>query len=79
MNTEQKIITRISWMTNLSPDRIHRHTHLKDDLLLDSLDIMMLIVELESWFRVTLSTKEVEGIETINDACNCIESRLSLA
>ncbi|MEL6924652.1 MAG: phosphopantetheine-binding protein [Bacteroidota bacterium] len=77
MNTEQIIISRLSWITQTPPSRMHRHTHFKNDLHFDSIDTMMLIVDLESWFQVTLSTQEVETIETIHDACLCIDGHLS--
>jgi len=76
MNTEQRIISCISWMMQISPNELHKHTHFKDDLEMDSLDLMMLIVDLESWFKVTLSEKEVDNIETIHDASTSIDKRL---
>ncbi|HMQ60797.1 MAG TPA: phosphopantetheine-binding protein [Flavilitoribacter sp.] len=66
--TQDRVIDLISWRLNVPPTRIYPYTRLQDDLLLDALDMMLLIVELESRFNIFLTTEEVEGIETVQDA-----------
>ncbi len=62
----------ISWMANVPPSQICPTTNLRDDLDLDSIDVMTLIVQLEKWFEVILTNEEVEQIETVKDANDCI-------
>ena len=73
MTTEERIINMVSWVADVAPSKIHIHTSLKDDLQMDSIDVMSLIVQLERWFKVNLTTEEVESIETIYDVANCIQ------
>ncbi|MEM1322162.1 MAG: acyl carrier protein [Bacteroidota bacterium] len=78
MNTQQRIINMISWMANVPPSQICMTTNLRDDLGLDSIDVMSLIVQLEKWFDIILTNEEVEQIETVKDASDCI-SRHSIS
>lgn len=66
--TQDRVIDHISWRLNVPPTRIYPYTRLQDHLHLDALDLMLLIVELESRFNVFLTSEEVEGIETVQDA-----------
>jgi acyl carrier protein len=66
--TQERVIDLISWRLNIPSSQIHPYTHLKDDLYLDAIDILLLIIELESRFNVFLTPEEVEAIETVQDA-----------
>ena len=79
MSTQKKVIDLISWIANIPVSRICPTTNLKEDLNLDSIDLMVLIVKLERWFNITLSDEEVEGIETVKDATDCINRYISVA
>ena len=68
MPSQDRIISIISWVANVPPTNIQASTHLKDDLEMDSLDIMLLITKLENIYQVRLSTDEIEKIETVQDA-----------
>ena len=72
MNSQQRIINMVSWVANVPPSQVCLSTNLKDDLNLDSIDVMALIVKLERWFDVVLTNDEVETIETVKDADDCI-------
>ena len=72
MSTQTKVIDVISWIANIPSSQICPTTNLKEDLNLDSIDLMVLIVKLEEWFNITLSDEEVERIETVKDASECI-------
>lgn len=69
---KQRIINMVSWVANVPPKQVCLTTNLKEDLNLDSIDVMSLIVQLEKWFDVILTTDEVETIETVKDAHDCI-------
>ncbi len=73
MNTQERIIHLVSWLADVPYQNISLSTHIRDDLNVDSIDFMLLVVRLERFFQVSLSTEEVESIETVKDACDCIE------
>ena len=80
MTTQEKVISMVSWVADVPAEHVCPTTNIKDDLNLDSIDVMMLIVKLEKWFNVILSTEEVEAIETVKDASDCIiNSRMRMA
>ena len=79
MTTQEKVISMVSWVANVPSTSVCPTTNIKDDLNLDSIDVMMLIVKLEKWFDVILSTEEVERIETVKDASECIQRRMRVA
>ena len=68
LNTQNRVIDLISWRLNVPPTHIHPYMHLKDDLHLDAIDLLLLIADLESRLNVYLSPEEAEAIETVQDA-----------
>lgn len=66
-NMEDSIVRTISWSLKVPPQRLNWYTHLRDDLLLDSIDVQLLIATLESHLNVYLSEEEAATIETIGD------------
>ncbi len=66
--TEDQIIHFISTACKVPSSRIHPHTSLRDDLLLDSIDVLLLIAALENNFKVYLTTEEAEAIDTAYEA-----------
>lgn len=66
--TEERIIDLIGWSLKVPTSRIYPYTHLQDDLHLDTVDLLLLIIQLEERFNVYLSPEEVAAIETVRDA-----------
>ncbi len=64
---EDSIVHTISWSLKVPAHRLNWYTHLRDDLLLDTLDVQLLIVTLESHLNVFLSEEEADAIETVGD------------
>lgn len=64
---QERIMDIISWIMHIPASHIHPYTQLQDDLDLDTIDLLLLIAELESQFNVYLTPEEVESIETIQD------------
>lgn len=79
MSTQEKVIDVICWIANVPHSRVCPTTNLKEDLNLDSIDLMLLIVKLEECFNVNMSSEEVEQIETVKDASFSIQKHLSIA
>lgn len=65
---EARLIQAISFTLKVPASQIHPYTHLRDDLHLDAVDMLLLIAKLESRFHVYLTPEEVESIETVRDA-----------
>lgn len=60
-----------SWIAKVPPSQVCETTHFRDDLDLDSIDILTLILQLENWFNIMLTKEEVDAIETVKDASDC--------
>ena len=77
MNIQERVISMVSWEASISPKSISLTTSLKNDLNLDSIDLMVLILKLENWFNITLSNEDAERIDTVKDAHDFIYSYIS--
>lgn len=62
----------VSWVAKIDLKHICMTTSLRDDLHLDEIDKMSIILELEKWFNIELTSKEVDQIETIKDISDCV-------
>ena len=51
---------------------------LKDDLDIDSLDLVEIAMSLEDIFNITLPEEEMENITTVGDVVSVIEARLKV-
>jgi len=51
---------------------------LKDDLDIDSLDLVEIAMSLEDVFNITLPEDEMENITTVGDVVSVIEARLKI-
>ncbi len=60
---------------NIPTDKITLETNLKDDLKVDSVDLLELIVEFEDVFGVEVSNDDVKGIVTVGDIVAYLEAR----
>jgi len=51
---------------------------LKDDLDIDSLDLVEVAMALEDVYSLTLDEDEMDGIKTVGDIINLVEARLKV-
>lgn len=58
----------------IASERITMETNFKDDLGLDSLDIMQFVVEVENELGVTIPDEALESIATVKDAYEAIQN-----
>ena len=70
--TLQKIIAEV---LNVDEDEITMETTFVDDLGADSLDIVELIMGLETEFDIEIPDEDAEKIATVGDAVNYIKER----
>ena len=79
MKSIDKIIYLVSWIANVPVKEILPSTHIQEDLNVDSIDFMLLTIQIEKLFKVDFSHEDVEKIETIQDANNLILRQLELS
>lgn len=44
--------------------------HLKNDICMDSLDIVEVVFEIENEFNIQIPDSELDGVETVDDLCH---------
>ena len=71
----EKVKEIILEVLNIPTDKITLETNLKDDLKVDSVDLLELIVEFEDVFGVEVSNDDVKGIVTVGDIVAYLEAR----
>ena len=62
----------IAESNNFEIEKINMSDKLVDDLQLDSLDLITLVVDLESEYKVRINERVLDGIETVKDCFNVI-------
>ena len=60
---------------DVKPDDVSESTRLRDDLDLGSLQAVTLVMDLEDEFGVTVDDEEIEGLNTVGDIFQLIESK----
>ena len=78
-NIEQNIKELIADKTNINVNEISLHSHLKNDLNLDSFDLMELIMDLEVLYYINIDddvTDDFTNVQTVNDAIIFIKQKI---
>jgi acyl carrier protein len=52
-------------------------TNLRDELGLDSVDVVSIVSQIERHFRVRLTHQELENLVTVGDVLNMLETKLA--
>lgn len=66
--TQHRVIDFISDECRVPSSYIHPDTSLRNDLYLDSVDVLLLIAALEHDFKVYLTKEEADAIDTVEEA-----------
>ncbi|MFR9546726.1 MAG: DUF1493 family protein [Rikenellaceae bacterium] len=74
MKTKQRVIELISAKAELSSSDIEVSNDLRDDLDLDSLDLIELLMDLEKEFNVTVPDELTGGITDVQSVIDVVES-----
>lgn len=69
----ERIITVLSKYTDIDPERITEKTNLRNDLALDSLQLVTIACALEEEFDVEIPDRDAMNIQTVGDALRFIE------
>ena len=75
MTTFEKLKEMIVERLNVEEKNVTLEANFKEDLGLDSLDVVEFIMELEDEFGVEISDEEAEKLVTVGDVVNFIEER----
>ncbi len=63
----------------LDADQITEDASFADDLDADSLDLVELVMELEGEFDITIPEEDLEGVKTVGQALDLVETRLAVS
>jgi acyl carrier protein len=59
--------------------QLEDETNLREGLGLDSVDVVSIVSQIERQYRIRLSHQELEGLATVGDVLNLLETKLSAA
>ncbi len=71
----ERIISVLSEYTDVDSEKINEKTHFRNDLALDSLQLINLAGSLEEEFDITISDRDAMNIQTVGDAIRFIEEQ----
>lgn len=66
----------IAKVSHLKYEDISLEDNLTEKLELDSLSLIELVVDLESFFDLRIAEEDLDDVQTVEDACELIESKL---
>ncbi|MDO5560427.1 MAG: acyl carrier protein [Oscillospiraceae bacterium] len=75
----EKIKELIVDQLDLEEDEVTMGASIADDLHADSLDVVDLIMSIESEFDLEIPDEDVEAIKTVGDIVNYVEGKVSAA
>jgi len=72
----QKVVSYIQAQLPVDAAKIQESTNLTDDLNADSANLMMLIMDLEGEFNLTVEDDVLAGIKTVGDIVDYLEAHI---
>ena len=75
MTIVERVIKCITAKIGTPINNITRRSHLQNDLCADSLDILMIRLEIENEFGITFTNEELKNMLTVDSICTTIEKR----
>lgn len=60
------------------PNALTGQEHLRNDLNVDSADVVEIVLDIESEFSIVIDDASIEKLTTVNDIMNLIEEEISL-
>ena len=76
-NVEERVLNIVCEQLGTSRDKVSRETSFINDLGADSLDTVELVMEFEDEFEINIPDEDAEKIQTVGDAIQYIESKMS--
>jgi acyl carrier protein len=75
--TEERVRNIIVELLGVDPSKVTRDARFREDLEADSLDLVELIMEFEQEFGGEISDEEAQKIETVGQAVDYLNAKLS--
>lgn len=72
----EKVMDMLAKQLRIDVNTLDPDTNIVEDLCADSLDIVEMLMEIESKFGITVSDEEAMELKTIRDVADFIESKL---
>lgn len=72
----ERVVKIVSEIFKVPPEKITRETKFTDDLHAKSIDVIALLAALGGEFKMTISSQEVQGNQTVGQAIDYIENKL---
>jgi acyl carrier protein len=69
---DRDVIAAVALHTESKRDLINRNSRLKQDLKMDELDVVELVMELESKFKIDITETEAAKWSTVGDVVDCV-------
>lgn len=73
----QKIKDILADKLVLEQDEINMDSHVNNDLGADSLDVVEIIMDLETEFKIPIPDEDAEGIRTVKDMVDLIDNKIN--
>lgn len=70
----ERVVNIVVDRLGVDKEKVTLEASFKEDLNADSLDVVELIMELEDEFNIEISDEDAEGISTVGEVLNYIES-----
>jgi acyl carrier protein len=76
-SVEERVKGIVSDLLGVDEERVVREAHFRNDLEADSLDLVELIMAFEEEFGGEITDEDAQKIETVGDAVDYINSRMT--
>ena len=74
---EERVIQLVCDNLGVSREQVTRNTSFQDDIGADSLEVVELVMELETEFEITIPDDEAERIRTVGEAIDYVEREVA--
>lgn len=70
---EKKVTDILVEKLGVEPEEVKSEADFREDLEGDSLDLMMVIMEIEKDFHISITDEEGDQVKTVADICDLVE------
>ncbi len=74
---EERVIQIVCDNLGVNREQVTRNTSFQEDIGADSLDVVELVMELETEFEITIPDEEAERIRTVGEAIDYVEREVA--
>jgi len=70
---EKKVTDILVDKLGVEPEEVKSEADFREDLGGDSLDLVVVVMEIEKEFRISVTDEEVDQVKTVADICDMVE------